>query len=228
MAMGIEINPALLDEVSRGRASLFLGAGASRQANFPSSDELGGYLASRAGSNHASRLAGQPLDYIVQDLYLQKGYGEPWVRREVIEYFEQKHREASRPPSKAHELITRIKWRTIFTTNYDRLVEIAYDTCKDCVQRCLPIYDPDPQILRHESHVVRLIKLNGSVDEAARKSSHPLVFTFAEQQDARIRNKEFYTLLREEAVNGPIIFIGFRFATQEQISLAIRLNFVCY
>lgn len=210
--MGIEINPALLDEVSRGRASLFLGAGASRQANFPSADELGEYLASRAGSNHATRLAGQPLDYIVQDLYLQKGYGEAWVKREVIEYFEQKHREASRPPSKAHELITRIKWRTIFTTNYDRLVEIAYDTCKDCVQRCLPIYDPDPQILRHESHVVRLIKLNGSVDEAARKSSHPLVFTFAEQQDARIRNKDFYTLLREEAVNGPIIFIGFRFA----------------
>ena len=210
--MSIEIPSVLLDEVSRGRASLFLGAGASREAHFPSADELGNYLASKAGPDHAKRLSGQALDFIVQDLYFQKGYGEGWVKREVIEYLEQKHREVNRPPSKAHDLMTKIRWRTIFTTNYDRLIEIAYDSSNDCVQRCLPIYETDPQILRHESHVVRLIKLNGSVDEAARNSSHQLVFTFVEQQNARSRNKEFYDLLREESVNGPIIFIGFRFA----------------
>jgi tetratricopeptide (TPR) repeat protein len=75
----------------------------------------------------------------------------------------------------------------------------------------LPIFTPDLQIRRHEKDVVRLIKLNGSVDEAARNSSHELVLSFADQQEARSRNKDFYELLRDEAINGPIIFVGFSF-----------------
>ena len=88
--------------------------------------------------------------------------------------------------------MTKVKWRTIFTTNYDRLIEIAYDATPDCIQRVLPIYTPDLQIHRHVENVVRLVKLNGSVDEAARNSSHELVLTFADQQEARSRNSEFY------------------------------------
>ncbi|MBM3166651.1 MAG: hypothetical protein FJZ94_04310 [Chloroflexi bacterium] len=209
--MAIEIQQTLIDEISKGRASLFLGAGASREANFPSTEDLAEHLSTKAGSSYSAILADQPLDAVAQHLYLQPGYGKHWVRQVIIEYFEEKHRGAKRPPSPAHEAMTRTRWRTIFTTNYDRLIEIAYDSSPECVQRLLPIYAPDPQILRHEADVVRLIKLNGSVDEAARNSSHELVLTFAEQQDARSRNKAFYELLREEAINGPIIFVGFRF-----------------
>ena len=53
--------------------------------------------------------------------------------------------------------------------------------------------------------------MNGSVDEAARNSSHELVLTFADQQISRSSNEKFYDLLREEAINGPIIFVGFSF-----------------
>lgn len=209
--MGLEIPQALVDEILRGRASLFLGAGASREADFPTSEDLSKHLATKAGSHHSEFLTDQPLDFVAQYLYLETGYGQEWVRRTLIEYFESKHRAAKRPPSQAHEAMTRIPWRTIFTTNYDRLVEIAYDSSSERVKRVLPIYTVDPQITRHEADVIRFIKLNGSVDEAARNSSHALVLTFAEQQDAVSRNKAFYDLLREEAVNGPIIFVGFNF-----------------
>ena len=209
--MTVEIQQSLVEDIARTRVSLFLGAGASCEAGLPSSQGLAQHLVERAGSSFAQVLDNQPLDVVSQYLYSQDGYGKQWVRQQIIEYFDKKHQQLKRPPSSAHEVMTSIQWRTIFTTNYDRLIEIAYDSSSNCVQRLLPIYAPDRQILRHEAEVVRLIKLNGSVDEAARNSSHELVLTFAEQQDARSRNSDFYELFQEEAVNGPIVFVGFRF-----------------
>lgn len=209
--MAIEIPGALMEEISRGRASLFLGAGASREAGFFGTNELADYLIKRAGNPYSSILNGHTLDAVADYLYLESGYGKQWIRQEIIKFFEEKHRTVKRPPSQAHEITTKTRWRTIFTTNYDRIVEIAYDSNSECVQRALPIYAPDSQIMMHEEDVVRLIKLNGSVDEAARNSSHELVLTFADQQQSLSRNDKLYQLLREDAINGPIIFVGFSF-----------------
>jgi tetratricopeptide (TPR) repeat protein len=209
--MPLKIPWALIDDILKGKGTLFLGAGASREASFPDANMLAEYLASKAGNSLSSKLSGQPLDTVSDYLYLESGYGKQWVRQKIIDCFEKKHKTVKRPPSIAHEIMTKIKWRAIFTTNYDRLIEITYDSSQDAIQRVLPIYTPDEQIRRHEEEVTRLIKLNGSVDEAARNSSHELVITFADQQVARIRNQRFYELLRDEAANGPIIFIGFSF-----------------
>jgi hypothetical protein len=213
----VALPPSLIEEVKNGKASLFLGAGASVEANFPTAYKLGEYLAKQSRLQNADFLAQQPLDEIVQHLYFQDGYGKGWVRNEIIQYFDNLTKKVKRPPSVAHNILTRLRWRTIFTTNYDRLVELAYDTSADAVQRVLPIYSFDAQILRHESERVRLIKLNGSVDEAARNSKHELVLTFAEQQDALSRNKELYHLLYEEAINGPIILLVLGFLIPVQL-----------
>lgn len=209
--MGLQIPSELIEAISKGSVSLFLGAGASLEAAFPDTNKLAEYLAKKAGKRHSPLLSGQTLDTVADYLYVEPGYGKQWVREKIINCFEKKHKVVNRPPSQAHELMTKIRWRTIFTTNYDRLIEISYDSNGGCVQRHLPIYTPDAQIRRHESEVVRIIKLNGSVDEAARNSSHELVLTFADQQQARSRNEEFYNLLRNEVANGPILFVGFSF-----------------
>lgn len=205
----IEIPAGLIEDIKNVRASLFIGAGVSKEAGFPDSQSLATVLSNKAGEQIKKFLRDQPLDMVAQYLYQQPAFGKQWVRQQIIDYFESKHRTVARPPTTGHEIMTKIKWRSIITTNYDHLIEIAYESNSQCVQRVLPIYTPDPQIFRHESEVARLIKLNGSVDEAARNSKHQLVITFAEQQEASSVNKEFYDLLREEAINGPIIFIGF-------------------
>ena len=209
--MTLQIPSVLMEEIAKGRVTLFLGAGASREADFPDANKLADYLIEQAGKTHSSSLSGRTLDDVAEYLYIEDGYGKQWVRQKIIDCFEKKHKVVNRPPSLAHEHMTMIRWRTIFTTNYDRLIEISYDSNLKCTQRQLPIYTPDAQIQRHEMEVVRIIKLNGSVDEAARNSSHEMVLTFADQQQARSRNEEFYKLLREEAINGPIIFVGFSF-----------------
>lgn len=209
--MPINIPQPLIDAVSKKRASLFLGAGASKEADFPDSQDLANYLSEKAGEPLYEKLRNQPLDIVAQHLYGKSGYGEQWVREKIIKLFEEKHQKVPRPVSQAHKLMTEIELRTIFTTNYDRLVEISYDSNQDSVQHLLPIYKPDNQIERHEEEYVRLIKLNGSVDEASRNSNHKLVLTFSDQQDAIKENEPFYRLLKEEAINGPLIFVGFRF-----------------
>jgi len=168
-------------------------------------------MADRTGNGLSKMLKGQPLDKVAQFLYMEQGFGEAWVRNFIITELEREHKATPRPPSQAHGLIPQISWRTIFTTNYDRLVELGYDATPEAVHRILPIYEPDPQIHRHDADVVHLIKLNGSVDEAARNSHHKLVVTFADQQQARSQHAAFYDLLRQEAIVGPVIFAGFRF-----------------
>ncbi|MCW4024539.1 MAG: SIR2 family protein [Candidatus Bathyarchaeota archaeon] len=211
--MTIEIPPDLLEQISKGRASLFLGAGASCEAGFPGSNDIAKFLADATGAAHKEYLENQNLSTVADYLYLdKKNFGPQWVRQKIIEFIENHQRHVKRPPSRAHELMTKIKWRTIFTTNYDRLVEISYDSSAESVQRLLPIYYPDTQIWRREEEVVKLIKLNGSTDEAQRKCSHELVVNFSDQTIARHSNKDFYDLLRQEAVNGPIIFVGFSFS----------------
>ena len=68
--MPIEIPPVLIEEISKGRGTLFLGAGASREADFPDSNTLAEYLASKAGNSYSSKLRGQALDTVADYLYL--------------------------------------------------------------------------------------------------------------------------------------------------------------
>jgi len=164
-------------------------------------------LAQAAGPALSKLLDGKPLDEVAQYLYIE--HGKNWVRETIVERFQELHRAIKPPVSEAHNTMTQMAWRSMFTTNFDRLVEVSYDSNPGVVRSVLPIYKVDPRIRYHDAHVVRLVKLNGSFDEAARSCDHQLVLTFNEQTSAREANADFYTLLRDEAVNGPIIFVGF-------------------
>lgn len=209
--MAIEIPEPLIDEISKGRASLFLGAGSSVEAGFPDSQNLAVNLLKRVGDRLSNKLAGMDLSDIADYLYDEPGYGKGWVRAEIIRYFLDIQNRAIQSPCNAHDTITKIKWSTIFTTNFDRSLELTYELSPNRVQRPLLFYYPDMAMFRNDEGVIRIIKLNGSIDEAERNQDHELVLTFADQQQARIRNEQFYNLLRQEASKGPIIFIGFRF-----------------
>jgi hypothetical protein len=72
----VDIPETIIEEVSRGRASLFLGAGASKEAGFPGSSELANLLADKAGSKLSKELKEKPLDFVAERLYSAEGYGK--------------------------------------------------------------------------------------------------------------------------------------------------------
>ena len=55
--MTIEINPVLLRAMTEGNATLFLGAGASLEADFPTSDELAQYLIDKSQNPDLSAMS---------------------------------------------------------------------------------------------------------------------------------------------------------------------------
>ncbi|HVX00083.1 MAG TPA: SIR2 family protein, partial [Candidatus Babeliaceae bacterium] len=210
--MPLQLPHSLIQDIRDHKVSLFLGAGASKEANFPTANELADYIVGKTGKDYIDKLQGQTLDFVADYLYTKPGYGKAWVREQIITYFINAHKHLPDPVSKAHEQITKIGWRRLFTTNYDRLIEISYDHNNERVQELFPVYDVSNGINRREDAIVQLIKLNGSYDRAFLDEKHELVLTFGEQRDAFTRNQTFYEILRQEATYGPIVFIGFRFA----------------
>ncbi|GAB5491433.1 MAG: hypothetical protein Phog2KO_16480 [Phototrophicaceae bacterium] len=205
----MDIPNSLLTEIYNGSSTMFLGAGASLEAQHPSAWDLGQYLIneSKIAELEDDDLS---LDIIAEDLYAEQGYGKSWVRTKLIDYFQTCASKLNNPPSKAHGLLPTFRWRNIFTTNYDLVVEAAYHS-KLKVQRMLPVYQPDPQNYKTKSDLVYYFKLNGCINEAERNINHRLVLTFSEQQKQVTQYKEFYERLRQEALINPIIFVGFSF-----------------
>lgn len=80
----MDIPQPLIEEINKKMASLFLGAGASKEANFPGSQELADRMADRTGDALCKILKGQPLDGVAQLLYMEQGFGEAWVRNFII------------------------------------------------------------------------------------------------------------------------------------------------
>jgi hypothetical protein len=85
--MPIELPSILIEEISKGKGTLFLGAGASREADFSDSNTLAEYLAIKAGNSFSLKLKGQTLDTVADYLYQESGYGKQWVRQKIIDCF---------------------------------------------------------------------------------------------------------------------------------------------
>jgi len=120
----MEIPPQLLSAVSDGRAVLFLGAGASVDAQnrdgkkAPGARQLGALLSQKfLGGKFDER----PLNQIAELAICEADIVS--VQTFVSEQFE------GLLPTDAHRLLPTFSWAGLATTNYDRLIESAYEQC---------------------------------------------------------------------------------------------------
>ncbi len=120
---------------------------------------------------------------------LAEEYGEPWLCDRVCEIIGEPE------ASHAHALLVRIPWRTIITTNYDRLIEKAYQQNSQMPVVCatesaLKDVDSDLSRLRHPL----IVKMHGDcifrgamivrpsrIEEVNYEVSHPAIWSFLEQ-----------------------------------------------
>ncbi len=129
MAGTIKLADATLERLAKGDGILFLGAGASRAATGPgglkglSGNDLRDLLCDKflAGEKKDKQLA------YVGDL-VKSEVGILDMQRYVCSLFR------DLAPTSAHLLIPKLKWKAIFTTNYDLLVEKSYDAKADRAQ----------------------------------------------------------------------------------------------
>lgn len=201
---GIEISAQLAQQVQDGKAVLFLGAGASLCARDsggnapPGGRKLGELLADKflghkfrdAQLNQIAELAISESDLVTVQEFIQG----------VFEPFE---------PSAAHSGISQFKWAGLATTNYDRLIEKAYEANPAALQIPKPFIENGDRVEDHmrDPKGVMLLKLHGCITRLATPSC-PLILTTDQYVTHRQGRSRIFDHLKHWAYELPLIFCG--------------------
>lgn len=203
------IQETLIGKIKRGQVVLFLGAGASFGSPNPNGDKIP---------------MGDELRDLLCDQFLA-GKEKNRTLEEVANFAENKsdRSEVDRwlsgllrqfNPNQAISLLPEFLWRSIFSTNYDVLVERAYANASDPAQNLIKFHKDingmDKQI-SSKQNPIPLYKLHGCIDELYQKDA-PLVLsssTYVEVLDNRPR---MFNRLVDAASDYSVLFVGTRLA----------------
>ncbi|MFH0728099.1 MAG: hypothetical protein V2B19_17380, partial [Pseudomonadota bacterium] len=125
----IDIPKPLLDGIFDGNVILFLGSGASYGAIHPNNNRIpqGQELSDLIASKYLDdTYKGKPLQVVSELAISEKDLFE--VQSFIAELFDKYY------PTEHQKLIPTFVWHSIFTTNYDLILERAYLDCKDRIQ----------------------------------------------------------------------------------------------
>jgi len=157
----IEVSSWMIDKITKGDAILFLGAGAAygaldkNQKASISGNELRDRLSDKfLGGKEKSKALVQIADYAKSEANI----------KEVQSFIKKQFQNLQ--PALFHKLIPTFRWHAIFTTNYDLIIERAYDQVTERVQTLSPIIRDGSQFSDAISNPENLpyFKLHGCIN----------------------------------------------------------------
>ena len=201
----MDIPSVLETQIREGKAVLFLGAGASLAAKNavrqspPSAYQLGEAISEQflggqfkeLGLNQIAELAISETDLFTVQQFV----------KDKVDGFE---------PTGAHILATSFRWACIATTNYDRLVELAYERAERSAQTLVPFIENGDRVedRMQASNPVMLLKLHGCVTRIG-NTNCPLILTTEQYIDHKKGRDRTFDHLRSKAYERPIVFVGY-------------------
>lgn len=204
------LSPYIKDQILAGRAVLFLGAGAS----IPATGEKG--KTGLSGTALRDKLCDQflggegksrQLNYVADRCISVAGMGEVhWFLKDLFD---------SLNPTQGHLAIPNFRWRGIVTTNYDWLIERAYERSTSPMQSYeRMIWDRDNfDTLGRDVSRVPLLKLHGCLTRL-NDPELPLVLSSHDYHKFSINRKQLVSTFREWGSSYPIIFCGYQIADE--------------
>ena len=201
------IPKTLLDQIIEGNVVLFLGAGASFGAlnkdgqQIPSGQQLSNMIAQKFLDDS---YLDQPLTFVSELANDQKDIFS--VQRYLYDLFE------SFQPSEAHKLIPTFKWRSLYTTNYDLIIERAYDCVPKKIQELNPIFRNTriQNVYKNESSLP-YFKIHGCITYINDRTL-PLILTPDQYISHKENRHRLFDKLLEEAHDFTFVFVGYSFA----------------
>ncbi len=196
----------LIQLIISGDCILFLGSGATREAGGPVGRELSELLTHKF----------QKTDISTNDLrtfvdILASDIDREDIDKTIIEIL------LKIRPSKAHLMLPNFCWQAIFTTNYDRLIELAYDTFFQ-LQNAHPLQDHNVVLKAQDQSplinrsIVSLYKLHGCI--SAISHGNPLVLTSGDYRSTQKKRGRMIKSLKSLVHEYAIVFMGFSFTDQ--------------
>jgi tetratricopeptide (TPR) repeat protein len=184
-----------------------LGAGASREADAPSWRRL--------IENISLRFCPRQFDRI--EKYFSRS--DPWGAADLVcnnsprpelEVLVRDTLETTNPTA-AHAALTNVTWAAIFTTNYDTLVEKAYEqTPTTRRQEPRPVYQFSTDFNIHNNANVHIFKLHGSIDQIHNKQNI-LVLTTKDRTDTHAARSAMLSVIPRLLLDYYWLFIGYSF-----------------
>ncbi|MCZ7601383.1 MAG: SIR2 family protein [Melioribacteraceae bacterium] len=216
----MKIPDSLINDINHGRVILFLGAGASIGAKHPRNEQIP---------------IGDKLKELICDKFLGRQYKNEsldWVgelaidQSSLIEVQSFIHEIFNVfTPSEFHLIIPKFNWRAIFTTNYDLILETAYQKQNDRLQELIPFlgnHDVMDTILRAKEKVA-YIKLHGCISYI-KDDTLPLILSLDQFVDYDTKRGRLFRILEDLAIEYPIIFVGHRLQDYNLRKILLRLN----
>jgi tetratricopeptide (TPR) repeat protein len=206
--MNKEIPKGLVDQIKDGNVILFLGAGSAFNCEHPKGETP------PSGSQLADLIALKFLgeEYIDADLqYVSElAISETdlfTVQSFIAEIFKEFQ------PGEHHLRIPLYKWQSIFTTNYDLIIEKSYDNVSQR-QQSLATFVQNGERIKEKMSVPNALmynKLHGSIT-AINDEKLPLILTPDQYVDHRENRDRLFDRLKSQSYENPILFVGFSFA----------------
>lgn len=196
----------LIEAVLDQRVALFLGAGASREAKDARGNEI------PTGPQLAAQIAERFLDGQFKDSDFRIVYEFACSHRGgriVQQFIHDVLREYE--PAPHHMLLPTFGWVAIFTTNYDLIVERAYDRQKNRVQTVKSLAtDEDAKSFLGLDREIPYYKLHGCVSQY-QVVTPPLIATTSQIINARSGRAGLFDRFLEVSKNHTCVFIGYSF-----------------
>jgi hypothetical protein len=205
----INIPSHILEAIGKGECTLFLGAGASRTTGSPTGEGLSDLITDRflgypgwnpRGGISLARDWGLNLGSAVS--LASQGIG----RGSILTFVKEKLSRTS--PSPAHLKIPWFRWRAIVTTNYDLLVEKAYEKETRAVQDLIPVLTDEllPEMGGTGSDKIPLLKPHGSISH-----EQTMALSLEDIYQAKEKRRLLFTYIEVLHLLGPVIYIGYSF-----------------
>lgn len=187
-----------------GTAAVFAGAGLSMAAGLPSWGELLKPFQAELGIPH---LADMPLlaEYIIQD----PRFGPDTLKHHILT-------ELVKPdsgPTPGHRAIARFPVSEVWTTNYDRLIELADLEAN--------VVSTDNDIATVGTSQRTIIKMHGGVGADGQWASPPVI-SRTDYEMYETERPRTWALLKASYYSRTFLFLGFSF-TDPNIDLMLRL-----
>lgn len=203
------LNADLIDDLAREKVVLFLGAGVSASAKTATGGKIAdwnGFLADLCkdvGEPTAGQVASllAAKDYLLAGEILQSALADSWEGK-IVEHFGQKA-----TPSTLHGALIALGQRIILTTNFDKLLEVAFEQM-DVGATHYPtvvskMEDDVFRALKDHSNKY-IIKIHGTVDDPSSR-----VLSRSEYIRLAFGNSYYSGFLENLLLNYTFLFIGF-------------------
>ncbi|RYX87153.1 SIR2 family protein [bacterium] len=199
-----EIPKTLIDQIRNKSVVLFLGSGFAYNSLHPQNKKapLGAELATQIARKFlGDDYIGQPLTYI-SDLAISASnlFDVQSFIYEIFEPFS---------PNEKQKEFASFSWKAIFTTNYDLILEKAYNNNTKAAQELSTIYrNTREQDIFKSINSVPYYKLHGSISYI-NDQELPLILS-SDQYISHLKNRDrLFTKLRELALDYTFLFVGY-------------------